>query len=340
MRQVDVVVPCYNYGRFLETCVKSVLAQRGVDVRVLIVDDCSQDDTPAIASSLAEGDRRVEYRRHPANRGHIETYNEGVLQWASAAYTLLLDADDVLTPGAAARAVHGLDQHPTASFCCGRQQVFSEEAELKFECAAESSAYHITSGLDFWRQCFTAGVNPVATPTAFVRTEVLQREGGYRPFLPHAGDLDLWLRLSAHGPVIVLEALQAYKRQHDHAMHLAYVKTCVPDLEQRLLAFESAADSCRPLMEGVDELVTTARQALSREALWAAAAAFDRREGDTCRQTLELARRLDASVVQDTQWNRLKWKQRLGPNASLGLMRLRSTLDRWRRMRASSDASD
>jgi GT2 family glycosyltransferase len=45
LSSVDVVVPSYRYGRFLRQCVESVLSQEGVDVRVLIIDDASPDDT-------------------------------------------------------------------------------------------------------------------------------------------------------------------------------------------------------------------------------------------------------------------------------------------------------
>ena len=51
-----------------------------VDVRVLIIDDASTDDTPEVAAALAAEDARVEFRRHAVNRGHIATYNEG-LEW-------------------------------------------------------------------------------------------------------------------------------------------------------------------------------------------------------------------------------------------------------------------
>ena len=50
MSRVDVIVPCYNYGRFLRECVESVLSQP-VDVRVLIIDDASTDDTPQVAAN-------------------------------------------------------------------------------------------------------------------------------------------------------------------------------------------------------------------------------------------------------------------------------------------------
>ena len=61
---VDVVVPCYNYGHYLTTCVRSVLSQQGVEVRLLIIDDCSSDGTAEIGRQLA-----IAVDHHPQIRG-------------------------------------------------------------------------------------------------------------------------------------------------------------------------------------------------------------------------------------------------------------------------------
>jgi len=102
--RVDVIIPCYKYARYLAACVESVLTQDGVDVRALVIDDASPDETPSVAARLTAQDPRVEYRRHTANRGHIATYNEGLLEWADGDYCVLMSADDRLTPGALRRA--------------------------------------------------------------------------------------------------------------------------------------------------------------------------------------------------------------------------------------------
>src|SRR5207247_3262439 len=119
MRRVAVCVPCYNYGRFLVQCVESILRQTGVDVRVLIIDDGSPDNTQAVGERLAIEDPRVEFRRHTVNQGHVATYNEGI-EWAEGDYLLLLSADDVLTDGALARASAVMDAiQRSASFTAG-----------------------------------------------------------------------------------------------------------------------------------------------------------------------------------------------------------------------------
>ena len=60
---VTIVVPCYNYGRYLRQCVNSILVQ-DVDLNVDIIDDASTDDTESVGSALASEDQRVTYQRH------------------------------------------------------------------------------------------------------------------------------------------------------------------------------------------------------------------------------------------------------------------------------------
>src|SRR6476660_4146864 len=120
MSSVSVIIPCYKYGHFLEEAVASVLDhQDGVDVRVLIIDDASPDDSAEAARKIAARDPRVEVIVHGANKGNIATFNEGLLDWADGDYCILLSADDRLTPGALRRARDLLDAHPGAGFAYG-----------------------------------------------------------------------------------------------------------------------------------------------------------------------------------------------------------------------------
>jgi glycosyltransferase involved in cell wall biosynthesis len=108
MNSFDVIVPCYRYGHFLRECVESVLSQAVENVRILIIDDASPDNTAEVAADLVREDSRVPFVRHTINKGHIATYNEWI-EWASADYMLLLSADDYLLPGALSRAANLLD---------------------------------------------------------------------------------------------------------------------------------------------------------------------------------------------------------------------------------------
>src|SRR5208282_3202982 len=131
MCSVDVVVPCYNYANFLPRCVQSILSQRDVEVRVLIVDDASPDNTAEVAARLAAQDSRVKVLRHEQNHGLVKTANDGVIDWACAEYTVLISADDVLTPGSLARAVNVMNKHPEVGMTYGMALVVADEFGMK-----------------------------------------------------------------------------------------------------------------------------------------------------------------------------------------------------------------
>jgi len=311
MSRLDVITPCYKYGRFLRRCVESALTQQGVDVRVLILDDASPDNTPDVAAELLKEDSRVQYRRHAVNQGHIATYNEG-LEWASGEYLLLLGADDLLTAGALERAVRLLDAHPEVGLACGQQIHFQNDDELL---AAGSSPEpyrsRVLTGLEFLEWFSANGSNPVATPTPVVRTALQKAIGGYRKELPHTADMELWMRFAVHSSIGVLDIPQAFKRSHGHNMQRQYVGG-VSDLEQRKAAFDLLFRDYGDRVPDSRRLQQLATRALSQEAFWAASRAFDRGDEPACRAFLLFAAATDPSLQSQRQWLRLALKRWLG----------------------------
>jgi len=304
---VDVIVPCYNYGRFLASCVESVLSQHGCEVRVLIIDDASTDDSLAIARALAAAEPRIEVRAHESNRGHIATYNEGIA-WLSADYMLLLSSDDLLAPGAFARAIGLMEADRNIGFVYGTSVRFSEEAQVAAAMAGQSTdaSPTVEAGIAFVRKFCAVPVNTVETATAVVRTSLQKRVGGYRPELPHSGDMEMWLRLAAHADVGFVPAVQAFTRIHAKNMHHGYkANGNREDIRQRRIVFRTffAADgrdlNARPALEAL------ALRSLAEEMLWAAARAFD--EGataDLVRELRDEAREICPAITGTALW----WK--------------------------------
>lgn len=116
---IDVAIPCYQYGRFLRDGVTSVLSQGIRSVRVLIIDNASTDNSVEVAQQLAAEDRRVEVVAHRRNLGQHASFNEGI-DWARADYFLILCADDLLAPGALARAISLMERQPKVHLTYGR----------------------------------------------------------------------------------------------------------------------------------------------------------------------------------------------------------------------------
>jgi glycosyltransferase involved in cell wall biosynthesis len=266
MRSVDVVVPCYNYARFLTSCVNSVLNQNDIDVRVLIIDDASSDDTLVVGQTLAEQDPRVTFRNHTTNRGNINTYNEGI-EWASGDYFLLLSADDWLLPGALARAARVFDEHPEVVLTWGHAAVAKRDESLPgIEFQNNRPKYRVVTGQSFMETaCANGTMNPIWTPTAIVRTSVQKSIGGYSSNLPHAGDLEMWLRFACRGSIAVLDAWQAVYRKHESNMHYAFDN--LANLRQHLLAFESAFEKDGHMIDNREALREQYRRSLALGAI-------------------------------------------------------------------------
>jgi glycosyltransferase involved in cell wall biosynthesis len=276
MASVDVVVPCYNYARYLRDCVGSILTQEGVDVRVLIIDDCSKDETPEVGAELAASDSRVEFRRHAVNQRNIATYNEGLMGWAKADYCTLVSADDMLVPGSLARATRVLDAHPEVGLAYGRVIKHYDGKPLpQPKITSTECSYKVYPGLEWLENLIKDHGHGIVTPEVVVRTRVQHQVGGYNPQLPHSGDIELWTRFALTGAIAYLDAEQAIYRQHGTNMHIERDSAILNVLTDRRNAFRLGFAACgdgRPEHRRLEEL---SNHCLAAHALWKACHAFD-----------------------------------------------------------------
>jgi glycosyltransferase involved in cell wall biosynthesis len=269
MSSVSVVIPCYNYGHFLEEAVTSVLDdQAGVDVRVLIIDDASPDDSAEVARKIAAREPRVELIAHAANKGNIATYNEGLLEWADGDYCVLMSADDRLTPGALRRARDLLDANPGVGFVYGRALWAMNGAPLP-TARTKVRSWSVWRGPRWIEHRFRQAENPINSPEIVVRTSLQKRVGGYDARLPHAADLEMWMRLAANADVGFIRGVdQAYYRVHEQNMSKAF--SVLMDLRQRRLVFHTVLDRYGEKLSDPNHMSVLVHRALAREALWAA----------------------------------------------------------------------
>lgn len=272
---VSVVIPCYGYGHFLDDAVASVLDdQPGIDVRVLIIDDASPDDSAAVAAKIAARDRRVEVIAHHANRGHIATYNEGLLDWADGDYCVLMSADDRLTPGALRRATDLLGAFPEVGFVYGRALWFWDGRQLPVA-RTRPRGWSVWPGQWWLERRLRQAENCITAPEVVVRTAVQKRVGGYDPRLPHSGDQEMWLRLAAHADVGFVHGVdQAFYRLHDANMRKSFDTT--RDLRQKRAAFETTLSHYGATLSDARRLSDDVHRKLSRQALRALLDGMDR----------------------------------------------------------------
>jgi glycosyltransferase involved in cell wall biosynthesis len=309
---VDVVIPCYNYGHFLTSCVESVLAQPGVNVRILVIDDASPDSTAVVGQLLAARHKAVEFRRHDVNKGHIATYNEGLLGWSTADFVVLLSADDMLAPGALERATRIMETDESVGMVYGRTLHFEHQHDLP-QLAETNADFDRFLGTDWIEKRVHGGNNVITSPEVVVRGCIQKRVGGYRPELPHSGDLEMWMRIAAISNIAYVRNVQAYYRVHPSSMQRTKYHSSFVDLVHRKAAFDHFFEH-HPFFAGTPNWHRTVNRTLAREALWDACRAYDHNQVESAR-TEELVRfALDSCSDTPTlpEYSALKRRQRLG----------------------------
>ena len=266
--RVSVVIPCYNYGRYLRTCVESALRhQHGVDVEIIIVDDKSTDNSLVIAQAIAVRHPEVSVIAQPVNMGAVATYNHG-LTLSRGEYVVLLSADDLLTPGALTRAAKIMEMQPSVGLVYGAAPKFHD---IPPAARSGHGDWIHWPGQQWLRIRCQSGYNVIASPEVMMRSSVLRQIGLYRTDLPHAGDLEMWLRAASVSDVGFLIATdQAFYRQHQTNMHKATFKSGTHeggliDLEQRAQAFQAALGNSASKMHA--QLLATARASIARHAV-------------------------------------------------------------------------
>lgn len=93
---VSIIMPSYNTGRFIAESIKSVLAQTYPDWELIIVDDCSTDNTDEVVQPFLS-DERIKYFKNEKNSGAALTRNRAMRE-AQGEWIAFLDSDDLWMP--------------------------------------------------------------------------------------------------------------------------------------------------------------------------------------------------------------------------------------------------
>ncbi|GAB2504622.1 glycosyltransferase [Promicromonospora xylanilytica] len=274
--RVSVVVPCFGYGRFLPQTVGSLVSQAGVDVEVIVVDDASTDDSLAVARALAERHPEVRVVANARNVGQVESFNRG---WAASTGELVvrLDADDMLPPGALARAAAVLEQHPEVGLVYGHPHHFDDGTSP--EPAVGDLTWTVWDGHAWLAERCRTGVSCITSPEVVMRSALLEDVGPLDPTLRFTMDVEMWLRLAAVSDVAYVGgADQALHREHADSLSVNEGSGALLDLRARADAYDRLFANVGARLPDASALHDRALAALARDALRYAGAATDRRE--------------------------------------------------------------
>lgn len=214
---VSVLVPTFNGARYLAEALDSILGQTYSNVELLLLDDASTDETPAIAARYGD---RITYVRQPANLGIYDNVNVGIHR-ARGSLIATYHADDVYLPTIVEEQVRYLQQHPRVG------AVFASDIFVDAD-AREYGRLVLPRELRGNRELdYVAVLNALLTyrnrflvcPSAMVRASVHADVGVYRQDrYRNTSDLEMWLRIARRYPIAVLERhLMKYRHFHGNS---------------------------------------------------------------------------------------------------------------------------
>lgn len=228
---VSFVVPCYKLAHVLPDCLNSILAQTYSDFEILIMDNCSPDNTPEVAHSF--GDSRVKHIRNEINVGHVRNFNKGI-NLARGKYVWLVSADDFLTsPHALNRYVDLMERNPQVGFVFCRGTIAGGPAQVGespswTDCGNEDRIWEGTSFLErlVWS-------NFIVMSSVMVRKECYERTTLFSVDLPYACDWYMWCVLALHYDVAYFSEVMACWRVHNESLTNAFKhegsRVCIED---------------------------------------------------------------------------------------------------------------
>lgn len=196
----SIIVANYNNGRYLPELVDSVLSQTCTDWELVIVDDCSTDNSREIIASLPR-DTRIKFVDHPHNRGAAAAFGTAVENSAGEVVGML-GADDALVPDAVEKMLKAHGEHPEASLI--NSDSYACDADLNIK------------GISINFRALAPGEELIRSPVVgnFVtfKRSAYDRTEGFDPSFKKAVDHDIYMKLDEVGTLAyVHEPLYMYR---------------------------------------------------------------------------------------------------------------------------------
>ncbi len=210
---VSVCINAYNAEKFILKTVESVLNQTYKNLQVIIVDDCSTDNTYDLVKSIS--DDRVEIYKTALN-GHMSFACNEALRHVKGDYVAHLDADDLWVENKIEKQVAFLEQNPEYAACFTYAEIIDENGDVcdeSYDDFRKLFVFENRSRAQMYRFLFDNS-NKLCHCSALVKTDIVKKVGAYDNTILYLQDYDYWMRLLTISSIYILPERLTLVRRH------------------------------------------------------------------------------------------------------------------------------
>lgn len=201
---ISVLMCTYNRERYLRRAIDSVLNQTYRDFEFIIVDDGSTDHSESLIKEYK--DDRIKYYPLERNSFYCHAANYG-LQYCKRQYVAFMNSDDIWLPDKLEKQINFMESHKEYGACFSAVTLIDDqEQDVTEECWQMRDLF--VRQYDSQKECLSSLFkhgNSLCHPSALVRTELIDKVGGFNLMYCQLADYDLWIRIVIEMPVHVLE---------------------------------------------------------------------------------------------------------------------------------------
>lgn len=200
---VSIITPVYQCERFIEHTIKSVQSQTYQNWEMLLVDDCTPDNSPAIIEKLAASDSRLKYIKLKENSGAAVARN-AALEQAKGRYIAYLDADDVWFPNKLESQIDFMNANDVQFSCCDYEKIEEDGTKL-------NKIVHMPKTITYQQLLRNTIIQTVGV---IVDLDKVDRKLLVMPNVRRGQDSATWLQMLRNGVVFTgqNEVLAQYRR--------------------------------------------------------------------------------------------------------------------------------
>ncbi|RKD27580.1 Glycosyl transferase family 2 [Caminicella sporogenes DSM 14501] len=219
MTKVSVIIPTYNYEKFIHNAIDSILNQTFKDYEIIIVDDGSTDNTAEIIKKY--NNEKISYF-YKENRGPAAARNLGIKK-AKGDYICFLDADDAFMPEKLEIQVDILDKNKNIGLVYTNfLYVKNNLSSTYYHYRCKNFSCHKNALQHLWYE------NYINTSTVMTVKEYLFKVGLFNENYKYGEDFDLWMRLGKYYEFFCVHKPLVKTRSHDN--NLCKSLSCIEKL--------------------------------------------------------------------------------------------------------------